>query len=177
MPETVWFHVVLTFYGNWLPGDSRGFRTRNHRTHIEGDYKNPPPAGLYDGLLYYIEKHLAQDAVVLISTQQEIVGIAIKERLEGLGAEMEALAIASTHVHYLAKYPVEKYRQWTGLAKKHTWFVLRDHGFNQELWAKRGKELRIRDESHWENSRSYIIAHRNEGAWIWEKSPGENKIK
>jgi hypothetical protein len=29
-------------YGTWLPGDPKGFRTRHHREHIEGDYKKPP---------------------------------------------------------------------------------------------------------------------------------------
>jgi len=116
-----------------------------------------------------MKKSLKREAVVLNTTQQEIVGNAMKEKLEGLGAEIEALAIASTHLHFLAKYPEDKYRQWTGLAKKHTWFVLRELGFHHQLWAKRGKELRIRDESHWKNSRNYILAHRDEGAWIWGK--------
>ncbi|WP_437230609.1 hypothetical protein SH661x_002053 [Planctomicrobium sp. SH661] len=48
--ELVWFHVTLTTYGAWLPGDPRGFRTRHHREHVEGDYRDPPPAGKYEGL-------------------------------------------------------------------------------------------------------------------------------
>jgi hypothetical protein len=42
-----WHHVVLTTYGAWLYGDVRGFRTRHHREHVDGDYKNPPPAEKY----------------------------------------------------------------------------------------------------------------------------------
>jgi hypothetical protein len=34
-----WFHVVLTVYGNWLPGDPRGFRTPKHEEHVEGIIK------------------------------------------------------------------------------------------------------------------------------------------
>src|SRR2546425_7588419 len=45
-----WFHVTTHTYGTWLPGDPRGFRTRHHREHVEGDYKNPPPKGAYDKL-------------------------------------------------------------------------------------------------------------------------------
>ena len=45
--ERAWFHIVLTTYGSWLYGDERGFRTRGHREHVEGDYKRPPTAGLY----------------------------------------------------------------------------------------------------------------------------------
>jgi hypothetical protein len=46
--EGSWIHFVETVYGAWLYGDARGFRTRHHREHVEGDYKNPPPAGMYD---------------------------------------------------------------------------------------------------------------------------------
>ena len=42
-----WYHVVLTTYGAWLPGDPRGFRTRHHREHVPGDYKAPPPVGMF----------------------------------------------------------------------------------------------------------------------------------
>jgi hypothetical protein len=38
-----WYHVTGSTYGAWLPGDPRGFRTRHHRQHVEGDYKDPPP--------------------------------------------------------------------------------------------------------------------------------------
>jgi hypothetical protein len=42
-PSFAWFHAIITTYGAWLDGDARGFRTRHHREHVEGDYKNPPP--------------------------------------------------------------------------------------------------------------------------------------
>ena len=43
-----WYHLILSTYGSWLPGDPRGFRTRHHRFHVEGDYKDPPPPGRYE---------------------------------------------------------------------------------------------------------------------------------
>jgi hypothetical protein len=45
--EGCWIHFVETVYGAWLYGDTRGFRTRHHREHVEGDYKNPPPTEKY----------------------------------------------------------------------------------------------------------------------------------
>jgi hypothetical protein len=33
-----WYHVIISTYGGWLHGDPRGFRTRHHRAHVEGDY-------------------------------------------------------------------------------------------------------------------------------------------
>ena len=48
--DFTWYHVVLTMYGAWLPGDARGFRTPRGRVAVTGDYKHPPPAGKYDSL-------------------------------------------------------------------------------------------------------------------------------
>lgn len=41
-PWNDWYHIMCHTYGTWLPGDPRGFRTRHHREHVEGDYKSPP---------------------------------------------------------------------------------------------------------------------------------------
>src|SRR4051812_22286516 len=43
-----WLHVSGSTYGTWLRGDPRGWRSRRHREHCEGDYKNPPPKGEFD---------------------------------------------------------------------------------------------------------------------------------
>ena len=45
--EGRWYHCVSTTYGAWLYGDARGFRTRHHRRHVDGDYKHRPPADSY----------------------------------------------------------------------------------------------------------------------------------
>jgi hypothetical protein len=47
VPGGVWYHSITSTYGAWLYGDERGFRTRHHREHVDGDYKSPPPRGLY----------------------------------------------------------------------------------------------------------------------------------
>ena len=172
MPSGVWFHVVLTFHGNWLPGDPRGFRTRKHRKHIEGDYKNPPPPGTHDELLQSSKDQMKQEAVLLAMAQQILVGNAMLERFEELGGFVEAIAVSSSHVHVLAKYPADCYRVWTGLVKKHAWFALKAAGLEGKLWGKRGKELQVRSRGHFENSRRYIAEHEEEGAWVWVRGAG-----
>jgi hypothetical protein len=52
-PDGAWYHIMLTTSGDWLYGDARGFRTRHHREHVEGDYKNPPPPGIYENGPYH----------------------------------------------------------------------------------------------------------------------------
>ena len=164
----VWYHLVLTTYGAWLYGDARGFRTRHHREHIEGDYKHPPPAGMYDELAKRSRESLVQPPVKLTSRLKRVVGMAIKERFEMLGGLVICVAVSGPHVHALVKLPKGKQREWAGLAKKHAWFAARDHGWQGKLWGKRSKAVTIVDRSHQLNAFHYIARHAQQGAWVWK---------
>ncbi len=63
--EIMLYHVTWSTYGSWLPGDPRGFRTRGHRLHVDGDYRNPPPKGKYTGLHAHAKSSLVKPAVVI----------------------------------------------------------------------------------------------------------------
>jgi hypothetical protein len=69
--EMQWFHVILTTYGAWLPGDPRGFRTPNHRLHIEGDYKTPPLTGKHARLHETAASTLTQPIVTIAKRDRE----------------------------------------------------------------------------------------------------------
>src|ERR1700754_4032896 len=103
-----WFHVTTHTYGVWLYGDPRGFRTRHHREHVEGDYKNPPPPGKYADRHERSKNLLKQSPVVLPPEWRKIVGIAVRERFVGLGAQVIAVSMSATHAHILAKMPGSK---------------------------------------------------------------------
>lgn len=165
--ESCWFHIIVTTYGAWLPGDERGFRTRHRREHIEGDYKNPPPPGKYVRYLERSRQALKQGVVTIPEALREKVGLAFKERLEQLGSLVVAIAVAGRHVHVLAKMPADEPRRWAGLAKKHVWFELRNAGWKGKLWGKRGKEIPVKDRPHQLNVFRYIKAHKDQGAWVW----------
>ena len=76
--------------------------------------------------------------------------------------------MTGTHLHLLAKLPRERSpRAIMGLAKKHAYFEAKDRGWRGKLWAKRGKEVVIRDRKHQLNVYRYILDHAREGAWIW----------
>ena len=164
-----WYHCILGTYGAWLPGDDRGFRTRKHREHVEGDYKNPPPPGEFGSLKETARQSLKQEPIALGQAFRECVGKALRERLEGLGAIVVAVSVSSRHVHVLAKMPFDCPRQWVGLAKKHAWYELRDrHQWNGKLWGKRGKYIPVRDREHQLRVYHYILEHAAHGAWIWK---------
>jgi hypothetical protein len=162
-----WFHIILTSYGAWLYGDARGFRTRHHREHVEGDYKHPPPAGAFAKREARSKASLKQAPVEWAPDFRRIVGGALVARLQNLGAFVLCASVSRQHVHILAKVPRTLARQWSGLAKKHAWFVARDAGWIGKMWGKRGKQLPVRDRAHQLNVHRYILAHSREGAWIW----------
>jgi hypothetical protein len=164
-----WFHFIATTYGAWLPGDERGFRTRHHRLHVEGDYKNPPPREQFADIREGSKALLKQQPTVIASKWRPIVGDAVRKRLEELGAFVLCLSVSGQHVHVLAKIPVTVTpRIAMGYAKRCATYECKRHGWKGKLWATRAKELPVRDRTHQRNVYGYILAHEKEGAWVWK---------
>ncbi len=167
-----WFHVILSTYGSWLRGDPRGFRTRDHRQHVDGDYKAPPPVGMYAELERRSRESLKQPPVSFEADLRPVVGAALHERLSGLGAWVLCLAVGGQHAHLLVKLPADRAHTWSGLAKKHAAFVLRANGRRGKLWAARSLAKPIADRDHQLRTFRYILAHAEQGAWVGEwKTP------
>ena len=167
-----WYHVNGNTYGTWLPGDPRGWRARHHKEHVEGDYRNPPPAGLYEGLHTRAQVLMRGDEVHLTEDQRRIAGQAVVAKLCQLDVEPIALSVGAVHYHVLARFLSDDVRRLVGLAKKHAWFALRDIGFSGTLWAKGCRVLPVRDRAHQVNVYGYICRHAQEGAWVWTYDQG-----
>src|SRR5256885_771098 len=67
-PWNDWYHCTAHTYGSWLRGDPRGWRSRHHREHVEGDYKHLPPKGIYDELLEKSKALMKRDSVKINHT-------------------------------------------------------------------------------------------------------------
>ncbi len=167
MTQRVWFHLIISTYGSWLPGDPRGFRTRHHREHIDGDYKSPPPEGKYERRHYEHQQDLKQVGAVIEPAFRPIIGSALHDRLQQLGGNVLAVSCGGQHAHIQVQLDDGDARIPLGLAKKHATFVAREAGFAGKLWAVRGKVVRIRDRVHQKNVYRYILDHIHEGAWVW----------
>jgi hypothetical protein len=165
--EPHWFHIVLTTYGAWLDGDERGFRTRHHREHVEGDYKNPPPKALYAARRQRSKDALKQPPVVLNDRFREVAAIALRDRFEQDGAVVECVAMAGQHAHLLVRLPDDDARHRSGIAKRHVTFVLHEQGWAGKLWGVRSKAVTVQTRAHWVNARRYVVAHSDEGAFVW----------
>jgi hypothetical protein len=166
-----WFHVIVTTYGAWLDGDLRGFRTRHHREHVEGDYKNPPPPERYAARRQWSRESLKNPPVYLEPSWLPIIGQALVERFQMLGGFVLIAAMANQHGHLLVKLPRGVAREWTGWAKRHAWFVARDAGWQGKLWGIRSKPIYVKDRRHHRNVYYYILEHEKQGAWVWKWAP------
>src|SRR5207249_2399004 len=105
-PGMRWRHVVISTWKSWLPGNPRGFRSRHHKIHSSGDYKDPPPEGEHAGLYRFHSKNCG-DPIVLPPELRETVGKAIRRKLKEMNCQVLAIAVAATHVHLLVELPEE----------------------------------------------------------------------
>ncbi len=91
-------------YGTWLPGDPRGFRTRHHREHVEGDYRFPPPPGFYDDLFESSKARMRRDAIFLPQELRPTVCRLFADALRHHRVEVVELSMGGVHWHLLARF-------------------------------------------------------------------------
>ncbi len=159
-----WYHVNGNTYGTWLPGDPRGWRERKHKTHVDGDYKDPPPAGSGVALHCHANALLKQPPVHLTALQRAIAGRAMVETLASQQIEVLVVSLDAIHFHVLGRFPGSQVRPVVGRAKKHAYFALHNHGFIGRLWGDGSNVVPIADRKHQLNAFDYITAHRAKGA-------------
>jgi len=184
-----WYHLMANTYGTWLPGDERGFRTRGHREHIEGDYRNPPPAGRYENRKRRSQRLLDRAPVYLPPPARIIAVRSMVHSLTEVHAiELLALAINDVHVHALGRFPKslrrtaqptetgahtsainDAPRHYLGIAKQWSSKTLAVEGLISPggAWAAKGKIKPIRDRQHQINVYRYIVAHIDQDAAVW----------
>src|SRR5690242_11549259 len=115
----MWRHVTINTRGSWLHGDPRGFRTRKHRIHSSGDYRNPPPKGEHAGLHRY-HKRRAREAVRIPFSFRAVVGRAIIKTLREMRFRVILVAVGKVHGHVVVELPndMKRIRAIIGDAKR-----------------------------------------------------------
>src|SRR5271154_3034747 len=98
-PWRHWYHITIHTYGSWLRGDSRGWRARHHREHVDGDYMNPPPRGKYDALFAYSKSLMKRDPVRINRELRQFVLDKVVERLHQWKIEIKVASLDGNHLH------------------------------------------------------------------------------
>jgi len=111
-------------------------------------------------------------AVFLTEPQCRIALAGIVEKLLEKDVEAIAASVDAVHYHVLARFQDGNVRRPMGLAKKNASILLTPHGLPGTVWAKKCRPLPIDDRRHQLNVFDYILAHKEEGAWVWSFRDG-----
>ncbi len=161
-----WWHVIISTHNSWLPGDGRGFRSRDHKIHSSGDYKNPPPPDEHEGLRKYHEQN-SGDAVVIPKDSRETAGQAILAKLKKLEYRVLVVSVSATHSHWLVELPddLKQVRLIVGQCKTKSSHAIRKV-LPGRVWAFRGSFISVETRDHQVKAYRYILDQ--EDAWIWD---------
>lgn len=166
-PGMRWRHLILNTRGAWLHGDERGFRSRGHRIHSSGDYKNPPPSDEHEGLRRY---HAARsgEPIGIPEAVRGAAGLAFVERLRKEGCRVLALAVAGRHLHGLAELPDHPptIRQIVGRCKRHATESMKPF-LQGSVWSEGGEFRVVDDRDHEHNAYGYILIRQGADTWTW----------
>ncbi len=171
-PGHRWYHLVFHTRGSWLHGDPRGFRSRDHRVHSGGDYKQRPPTGEHDGLHDYM-KGRSGNQIMIPADLRRVVGEVILAKTGKQSYRVFAICVGITHTHVLAELPddYDGARRIVG-----TWKQASSHAVRAELpgqvWAEGGKPIEVNSRGHQNEVFGYIIDYVKEDAWVWTYKDG-----
>lgn len=172
-PWADWYHCMGNTYGTWLPGDPRGFRTRWHREHVEGDYRNPPPTGKYSQRLEDSKNLMSREPVLLSQEQRRRAVVELVKSLEKWKIELRILSVDRVHLHCLARFPDHNPRHFLGLAKKESSAYMKLDGLAPHggLWGTKCECIPVSNRGHFATVEDYIADHERKGAVLWKKPP------
>ena len=190
-----WIHCTGSTYGTWIRGDPRGWRARDHREHVNGDYRSPPPAGAYDVLHAHSRRLMKRPAVVLSPMEWALACRVMAETLLHHPVDLVDLCVDRAHWHVLARFtrlcespgidiPLRpgieipglgfdalkrEARRLMGMAKKASARALSDAGLVARggVWATRCGVRPIHSRNHRQTVARYIREHAEHGAAVW----------
>lgn len=160
-PWNDWYHITGNTYGTWLHGSNLGFRTRHHREHIDGDYKNPPPPDKYRRKLERSRSLMQREPVRLSPQACQLACDTIFGSLRDDGLDVVIVSVDDHHHHILVRVPDNRPRHWVGRAKGR---AARALSKGQLLppggaWAKRCSCKPVKDRAHQVEVANYIRKH------------------
>ena len=145
------YHLTWTCYGQWLPGDERGYVDRENRT------PGTPYAPWNPRRLSAAANAMREDACWLNLHQRRLAAEGVREASAGQGWRLLAVNVQPDHVHALVDA-----RDVTG---KHAIRVLKAFATRRlrsafasrrRWWTKGGKVELVRDERHLATVARYV---------------------
>ena len=170
MSDSAFFHAQLWCYGQWSPGDPRGFRSHDHRVHSSGEYKHRPPEGEHADLHDHAKRQLKQPPVELAVPQRQVIGELVVRWCQIKSHTLIAVACGRVHTHLFVELPRGEAEATIGKMKRYcsTEGSRRDAVIPSPVFARRCEPLIVQSRGHAEQLWPYIVdKHAAEGAWTW----------
>jgi len=194
LPWNNWLLCTGSTYGTWLRGDPRGWRARGHREHVEGDYRDPPPAGAHAAARKHSLRLMKRRPIVLKAPARAAACRVMVETLQFHGVELLDLCVGATHWHVLARFtPLPKSpgikipgldfaalkreaRRLMGIAKKRSARAMSEAHLAARggVWAVRCGVCPVRNRGHQLALVRYVRAHARQGAAVWSQRRKQN---
>jgi hypothetical protein len=158
-------HGIAHYFGQWISGDERGFRSADHKIHSSGDYKHRPPRHEHEGLRLWVKSHLSQEPVLLAPPEYQILANAFILKLVNDGSSVRCLCCGATHIHVLYDSIATDAKEEIGRAKQFASLKLETRP--GRIFAKDCDVEEVTLE-HARRLWKYILEHeQKEGAYIW----------
>ena len=166
MPEKLLRHVTIHAHGTWLHGDPRGFRSRDHRIHSSGDYKNPPPIGEHAGL-HRFHRERSDPPTYFPTELWPTLGNVLVRYLIDESHRVLIVSVSKTHVHLLVELPtpLEQVKMIIGFAKSRSSRAVKDE-MPGSIWGEGGDFEPVLSAGHEANAFLYIQDEQGP-AWTW----------
>lgn len=176
-PGKHWVHLTIGTYASWLPGDDRGWRSRDHKVHSSGHHRAPPPKGEHAGLRQYSQS-VSDKAVVIPKHLRPKIGQKLIEQFKKLGHRLRVLSVGGQHVHVLIELPISRNaaKHEVGRCKQAAALLVAGM-FKPRLWQKDCGIKPVEDGLHWGHVDRYIRDHINQGAWVWSADDGKIEVR
>jgi hypothetical protein len=146
-----WRHSVINTRCSWLHADERGFRSRHHRLHSSGDYRNPPPKSEHAGLRKWMKEHSGQ-RIEIPSELRPVIGTTLLQFFREKQVKLLALSVGEIHAHMQIQLidNIVAIRRIIGHAKRESSRSVKKQ-MPGSVWGAGGEHKRIENRSHHEN--------------------------
>lgn len=153
---------------SWDFGDARGFRSRAHRIHSSGDYRNPPPADEHVKLHEHSVTRYVGPRIEIPNHLRSRIGAAFVRKLMEQGCRVLAGSVGKRHAHFLTELP-DDYREERliiGKAKMISSYIVRNE-IPGRIWAAGGRFKLITNRKQHIATFKYISKRQEKDAWVW----------
>jgi len=166
-PGKAWWHSQFSTYCAWLPGDDRGFRSKDHDLHSSGDFRHPPPPEEHEGLRDYHKKRHPNPVDVPRELRLK-VATKIAESLIAAGHRVLVVAVSKRHAHVVSELPIDEraYNKAIGKAKSDSSRSIRKQ-LPGRVWQRDDRHDRLGDRAYQHNAYTYLRDKQGPTAAVW----------